>query len=126
LVQSQLQKKARCSTAIFPKMFMFREVLPVPKNYNVTPPLPQELPFHLVLPLYMINSLAVEVASVSPGPSFMHVWSSVCCLFLHLPLPLVRFLEQAYAGCKTGPYSGNFTLCGKRHFSDMIALKILK
>jgi hypothetical protein len=33
-----------------------------------------------------------------PGPSFRHVWSSVCCLFLHLPLPSARFLGQAHAG----------------------------
>jgi hypothetical protein len=25
-----------------------------------------------------------------PGPNFMHVWSSVCCLFRHLPLPPVK------------------------------------
>jgi hypothetical protein len=33
------------------------------------------------------------------GPSFMHLWSSVC-LFLHLPSPSVRFLGQAHAGCE--------------------------
>jgi hypothetical protein len=42
LAQTQWQKWARCSTAVFPKMFMLREkqsqVPPPPKNYNVKPP----------------------------------------------------------------------------------------
>jgi hypothetical protein len=42
LAQLQLQKWARCSTAVFPKMFTFREkwsqVPPVPVDYNVMPP----------------------------------------------------------------------------------------
>jgi hypothetical protein len=41
LAQPQLQKWARCSTAVFPKMFTFREKLsqvpPVPEYYNVKP-----------------------------------------------------------------------------------------
>jgi hypothetical protein len=45
----------RCSTAVFPKMFMFREKLskvsPVLEDYNVRP-LPRELPLHLVLTVY--------------------------------------------------------------------------
>jgi hypothetical protein len=54
---------------------------------TVSHPLSQELLFHLVLPLYIINSLEVEGAvCVStrapslPGPNFMHVWSSICFL----------------------------------------------
>jgi hypothetical protein len=42
LAQPQLQKWTRCSTAVFPKMFTFREkwsqVPPVLGNYNVTSP----------------------------------------------------------------------------------------
>jgi hypothetical protein len=70
LAQPQLQKWARCSTAVFPKMFMFREKLsqlsPVPEDYNVTPP-PPKMPLLLVLRLYIINSLEVEEAGVSPS-----------------------------------------------------------
>jgi hypothetical protein len=32
------------------------------------------------------------------GLSFMRVWSSICCLFLHLLSLSVRFLGQAHAG----------------------------
>jgi hypothetical protein len=43
LAQPQLQKWARCSTSVFPKMFKFREkqsqVPPVLDNYNITLPL---------------------------------------------------------------------------------------
>jgi hypothetical protein len=67
--------------------------------------LSQEMPLHLMLRLYIMNSLEVEggwwvsiqVPSL-PGPSFMHVWSSVCSLFLHLLLPSVRFIGQAHVG----------------------------
>jgi hypothetical protein len=45
LAQPQLQKRARCSSAVFPNMFTFREkqswVPPAPDNYNVTPPPPR-------------------------------------------------------------------------------------
>jgi hypothetical protein len=41
--------------------------------------------------------VCVSIRATSlPGPSFVHVWSSVCCLFLHLPLPSVRILGQAH------------------------------
>jgi hypothetical protein len=54
LAEPQLQKWARCSTAVFPKMFMFREKLsqvsPVPKDHDFTP-LPREMLLHLLLPL---------------------------------------------------------------------------
>jgi hypothetical protein len=43
LAHPQLQKWARCSIAVFPKIFTFREKLsqvpPVPEDYNVTPSL---------------------------------------------------------------------------------------
>jgi hypothetical protein len=62
-------------------MFTFRERLsqvpPVPKNYNVMP-LPQELPLHLILPLYIINSLEVEVAGVSPSECPAYLASALC------------------------------------------------
>jgi hypothetical protein len=74
---------------------------------TISRPLSWELPLHLMLPLYVINLLEVEGWCVSiwapslPGPSFAYVWSSVCCLFLHLPLPSVRFIGQVCAGRKT-------------------------
>jgi hypothetical protein len=62
----QKRVRAKCSTAVFPKMFKFRkqqsQVSPVPKNYNVTP---IQLLLHLlVLPLYIINSLEVDEAAM--------------------------------------------------------------
>jgi hypothetical protein len=109
LAQPQLQKWGRCNTAVFPKMFMFREKLsqvsPVPQDYNITPPsLRTAAPLQFAT-VYK-NSLEMEGPGVSirapslPGPSFMHVWSSVCCLFQHLPLPQLRFLGQAHVACK--------------------------
>jgi hypothetical protein len=54
LAQPQMQKWARYSTAVFPKMFTFREkqsqVPPVPENYNVMPP-----PLRTVAPLYFAS-----------------------------------------------------------------------
>jgi hypothetical protein len=45
LAHPQLQKWARCSIAVFPKIFTFREKLsqvpPVPEDYNVTLPSPR-------------------------------------------------------------------------------------
>jgi hypothetical protein len=41
MAQPQVQKWARCSTAVFPLVFTFREkprVPPVPEDYNTTPP----------------------------------------------------------------------------------------
>jgi hypothetical protein len=75
----------------FPLMFMFEQKLsqvpPVPQDHGVMP-LPREMPLCLMLLLHVINALEVEGAGVSPsqltslpGPSFMHVLSSVCCLF---------------------------------------------
>jgi hypothetical protein len=91
LAQPQLQKWARCSTAVFPLMFTFREKLsqvpPVPENYNVTSPPPRTASLPCVATVH--NKLTgggegwcVSIRAHSlPGPSFMHVWSSVCCLF---------------------------------------------
>jgi hypothetical protein len=95
----------------FPLMFMFRDKLsqipPVPKDYNVTSPPPRNASPTRVATIY--NKLTgggggwcVSIQAPSlPGPSFMHVWSSVCCLFLHLPSLLVRFIGQACVGCET-------------------------
>jgi hypothetical protein len=113
LAQPQLQKWARCSITVFPKMFTFREKLsqvsPVPDDYNVMPPPPITSPY--LLPLFIIYGVAtvynkltggegcwcVSIKALSlPGPSFAHVWSSVC-LFWHLLSPL-RFLGQAHVG----------------------------
>jgi hypothetical protein len=64
-------------------------------------PLPHESPLHLLLQLYIINSLEVEEAGVSPSehPAYLaQLYASfVFCLlsFLHLPSPPVRFLGQA-------------------------------
>jgi hypothetical protein len=87
LAQPQLQKWARCSTAVFPKIFMFKEKLsqvsPIPEDYSVTPP-----PLRIASPpcvAAVYNKLpgggggwCVSIRAHSlPGPSFMHVWSSV-------------------------------------------------
>jgi hypothetical protein len=72
---------------------------------TVSHPLSQELLFHLVLPLYIINSLEVEGAVVCLHPNAQTTWPQLCaCLvfcflsFLHLLLPPVRFLGQAHMG----------------------------
>jgi hypothetical protein len=107
LAQPQLQKWARCSAAVFPKMFTFREKLsqvsPIPEDYNVTPPPPRIASPPRVTTVYNKRTggggcwcVSIRAHSLS-GPSFMHVWSSVCCLFLHLPSPPVRFIGQLHA-----------------------------
>jgi hypothetical protein len=68
-------------------------------------PLPWELLLHLVLPLYIINSLEVEGAGVSPSkhPAYL---APALCLFVLLSVvffgischPQLRFLGQACAG----------------------------
>jgi hypothetical protein len=89
-------------------MLTFREkwsqVSSVPKNYTSSP-LPQELLLHLVLPLYIINSLEDEGAVVCLLPSTQPTWPQVAlCMFglllsfLYLPLPPVRFLGWARVG----------------------------
>jgi hypothetical protein len=56
LAQPQLQKWARCSTDVFPKMFKFRKKLsrvsPVPKDYNATLPAPRTAPQPHVATVY--------------------------------------------------------------------------
>jgi hypothetical protein len=88
LAQPQLQKRARCSTAVFPKMFMFREkqsqVHLVPENYHVMPPPPRAAaPPHFA-------TVSVEHLH----PSAQSTWPQLCarlvfCLlsFLHLLSP---------------------------------------
>jgi hypothetical protein len=81
-------------------MFTFKEklsqVLPVPKNCNVMPPpLRTSSPPHFATVYDKLTGggggWCVSIwESKLPGPSFVHVWSSVCCLFLHLPLSSVK------------------------------------
>jgi hypothetical protein len=95
----------------FPKMFTFREKLsqvsPDPKDYNVTPPPARIASPPPVTTVYNKftegeGGWCVSIQSLSlPGPSFMHAWSSVCCLFMHLPSPPVRFIGQTCAGHET-------------------------
>jgi hypothetical protein len=81
LAQPQLQKWARCSKAVFPLMFTFREklsqVLLFPR-ITWSHPLSQELHLHLVLPLYIINSLEVEGAGVSPSECPVYLAPALC------------------------------------------------
>jgi hypothetical protein len=91
-------------SCFFPLMFTFREKLsqvsPVPKDYNVTPPPPRITSPPQVATVY--NKLTgggggwcVSIPMHSlPDPSFMHVLSSACCLFRHLPWPPTGFLGQ--------------------------------
>jgi hypothetical protein len=73
LARPQPQKiaRAKCSTAAFPKVFMFRElqsqVPPVPGNHNVMPPRTVAPP--PCLPLYIINLLEVDEAAMHLHPS---------------------------------------------------------
>jgi hypothetical protein len=110
LAQPQLQKWARCSTAVFPKILTFREKLsqvsPVPKDYSVTPPPPRKASPPPAVTVYIKNSLEVEGVCVSPSESpptwrYLYVCLVFCCLFQHFPLPPVRCLGQASAAHKT-------------------------
>jgi hypothetical protein len=40
--------------------------------------LPQELPLHLILPLYIINFLEVEIADVSPSKRTAYLAPALC------------------------------------------------
>jgi hypothetical protein len=110
LGQPQLHKWAGCSTAVFPLMFMFREKLSevplVSEDYHVMPPpLPPINALHLMLLLYIINSLEVEGVGVSPSelPAYL---APALCMYELLSVvfsgischPQLRFLGQAHAG----------------------------
>jgi hypothetical protein len=70
-------------------------------------PLPQEMPLHFMFPLYIINSLEVEGAVVSPSahPAYLApalfmfgLLSVVFCISCH---PQLWFLGQARVACKS-------------------------
>jgi hypothetical protein len=107
LAWPQLQKWAKCSTVVFPKMFTLRSCHSLQKlRITMSSPLSQELLLHLMLWLYIINSLDMEVAGVSPSehPAYLApalwMFCLVCCLFQHLPSLSARFLGQARADHK--------------------------
>jgi hypothetical protein len=100
LAQPQLQKWARCSTAVFSfNIHIQREAVTSSScsqglQYHAPPP-SIAFPPHVAT---VYNKLTRGGAPSLPGPSFMHVLSSVCCLFQHLPSLSVRFLRKARAG----------------------------
>jgi hypothetical protein len=63
-----------------------------------------------MLPLYIINSLEVEGAGVSPSKSPGYLAPALCMfgllsvVFSASPIPSVRFLGQAHAGHKRNQY----------------------
>jgi hypothetical protein len=66
-------------------------------------PLDRELPFHLTLPLYIINSLEVKGAGVSPSECPAYLAPALCMfgllsvvLFGISYCPQLRFLGQAH------------------------------
>jgi hypothetical protein len=85
-------------------MFTFGEMSQVPPV--MSRPLPQESPLHLLLLLYIINSLEVEGAGVSPSEHPAYLAPALCmfCLlsvvFPTSPVTSVRFLGQACWGHK--------------------------
>jgi hypothetical protein len=106
MAQPQLQKWTRCSTAVFPKMFTFREmsqVYPVPKNYNATPP-PQRTaaPPHVVT---VYNKLT------APALRMFHLQSVVFSGISHHPQ--LRFIGQAHAGHETHQTLVHQVLCNQ-------------
>jgi hypothetical protein len=66
-------------------MFTFREKLsqvpPVPE-IAMSCPSPPELPLHLLLPLYIINSLEVEGAGMSPSEHQAYLALALCMFCL--------------------------------------------
>jgi hypothetical protein len=67
------------------------------------------MPLHLVLLLYIINSVEVEVAGVSPFQYPVYLAPDFCMFGLLSVVfsgishcPPVRFIGQAPVGCKTG------------------------
>jgi hypothetical protein len=104
LAQPLLQKWVRCSTAVFPLMFKFREkrsqVRPDPENYKVMLPPPRTATPPL-LPPYIINLLEVVCLHLSTQPTWPQLYAClVSCLlsFSASPVTSVRFLGQARVG----------------------------
>jgi hypothetical protein len=86
LAQPQPQKRARCSTAVCPKMLMIREkqsqIPPVPKNYNVTPsPLRTAAPPHFAT-VYNKLSGGGRGCFVSPSEHPAHLVPALCMFCL--------------------------------------------
>jgi hypothetical protein len=113
-------------SCFFPKMFTFRaklsQVSLVAKGYSVMP-LPQELPLHLLLPLYIINLLEVEGAGVSPSKHPAYLAPALCmfCLlfvvFSASPITPIRFIGQACVVHKTTALHCVFSLCFTQDYS---------
>jgi hypothetical protein len=105
-----VQKWARCSTAVFPLMFTFREKLSqvplVPQNYNVMPSSPEHCsPPHVASVCYKLTGgrggwcVSIQAPRL-PGLSFMTVWSSLYCLFQHLLMPPVKVSMTSSCGMR--------------------------
>jgi hypothetical protein len=93
LAQPQLQKWVRCSTADFSYVYIQREAVTsssCSQGLQCSPPSLRNASQPHVATVY--NKLTgggggwcVSIQAHNlPGPSFMHVLSSVCCLFRHL------------------------------------------
>jgi hypothetical protein len=109
LAQPQVQMWGKCSTAVFPKMFRFREKLSkiflVPEDYK-SGCSPRIASSPCVATMYDKLTggggcwcILISVLSLH-GSSFFNDWSSVCCFFHHLSLPALRFLGQAHSRCE--------------------------
>jgi hypothetical protein len=67
--------------------------------------IPRELPLHLMLPLYIINSLEVEGVVVSPPEHPAYLAPALCMfgllsvVFYASPVTSVRFLGQVFVAC---------------------------
>jgi hypothetical protein len=116
LAQPQLQKWARCSTAVFSfNVYIQRDVVTSSSCYrelqcHATPS--QELRFHLIL-----NLLEVERAGVSLSAQPTRPQLYACLVFCLLSFgischPQLRFLVQAHMGCK----SNTNKICRSRTF----------
>jgi hypothetical protein len=84
---------------------------------TVSCPLPWEMPLHLMLLLYIINSLEVGGWLLCLHPSTQPTWPQlyaclVFCLlsFLHLPVPSVRFLGQIHPEQKSFSLNRNMRM----------------
>jgi hypothetical protein len=90
---------------------MFREKLSevplVSEDYHVMPPpLPPINALHLMLLLYIINSLEVEGVGVSPSEHPAYLAPALCmfCLLLSFPaspIAPVKFIGQAHLACES-------------------------
>jgi hypothetical protein len=85
------------------------QVPPVPEKHSITPPPPiNASPPHFMTVYNKCTGggwgCCVSIWAPSlPGPSFVHVWSSVCCLSYISRHPPVRFLGKAHAVLEKSP-----------------------